>query len=112
MIQAAALPASMNMKSDKGIAAEIERVVDPSVPIYSFRYGKMDRFYTVNYYLGDRLLRFDVELPDDGLLLIAPCDIPSFTADIAPDYTFIPFATLGRSGEVKAELALYSFERK
>ena len=112
MVQAAALPASMNMKSDKVIAAGIERLTDRSEPIYSFRYGKMDRFYTVNYYLGDRLLRFDAEFPSDGLLLIAPHDLPSFSTNIAPGYTFTPFASLGRSGEVKADLALYRFERK
>lgn len=109
MIQASALPATMNYKSDKMMAQEIESVVPAGEPVYSFRYGKMDRFYTLNYYLGDRLHRFDADLPREGVLLIAPHDLPSFSSDIAPGYTFTSFADLGRSGEVKADLALYRF---
>ncbi len=111
MVQAAALPACMNYKSDRDMAARIDALTGEDDSLYSFRYGRMDRFFTLGYYLDDRMWRFDVDNPDEGVLVIAAHDLPSFTSDVAPGYVFAPVADLGRSGEVKADLTLLRFKR-
>ena len=112
MVQASALPACMNYKSDREMAARIEALAPADAPLYSFRYGRMERFFTLGYYLDDRMHRFDVDYPEQGTLIIAAHDLPSFSADIAPGYIFTPVADLGRSGEVKADHTLVRFQRE
>lgn len=109
MVQASALPATMNYKSDRAMAAVISARLSDSENVYAFRPGPMDRFFTLAFYLGDRMHRFDVEHPDRGLLVVSANDLQQLSETQGNDCTFTPVMELGRSGEAKTDLLLVSF---
>ena len=109
MVQGASLPACMNYKSDRDMAHRIEEAVPAQEGLYAFRYGRMERFFTLGYYLDDRLHRFDVDHPEKGVLVIAACDLPSFAEEVATGYRFDEPIELGRSGEAKTDMLLVGF---
>lgn len=112
MVQASALPASMNYKSDRPLADRLEEQVPADAEVYSFRHGRMERFFTLNFYTSDRLRRFEVEKPREGYLVTAVNDLEYITTELAPELEFTPVDTLGRSGEVRAPLVLMRFGPK
>ncbi len=44
-------------------------------PIYSFVSEDMLRYYTVNFYMHDRLRVYDIDLPLEGYLLTGSADV-------------------------------------
>lgn len=111
MVQASALPAAMNYKSDRDMAYAIAEAVDDNETLYSYRSGNMERFFTIDYYLSDRLHRFEVENPSSGLLLVSEGDLQSLAEQEGTGYNYITVAELGRSGEAKTNLLLVRFSR-
>ena len=74
-------PTVLNVKSDYGVARQIACIV-PQGRVYSYRTdvyeaNRMHPF-TVNFYLGDRVVPFDVFLPTAGYLLAGDDDIETF----------------------------------
>ena len=70
-------PEVMNAKSDKPIAEDIRAQV-PEGNLYSYISIDMMRYFTVNFYLDNRVLQFENEQPREGYLLIGPNDYESF----------------------------------
>lgn len=112
MIQTAALPASMNYKSDLPLVARLSASVPLNEKVYSFRHGRMERFYTLGFYTDDRLLRFDAEQPSEGYLVLSEHDVDYVTKELRPDLKYETVTDLGRSGEVKSNLKLLHFSPK
>ncbi|MCM1483009.1 MAG: glycosyltransferase family 39 protein [Muribaculaceae bacterium] len=78
LMSGAILPAVLSAKSDKGVAMEVNAIV-PDGPVYGFVDDPMLRFYTVNYYLDDRMRVYDRELPLEGYLLTGEPDFEEWT---------------------------------
>ncbi len=113
MVSCAVLPAAMNVKSDKPLAEQIETAVGVDAPIYSWRPDAMWRYYTINYYMNDRLCLFDVEKPVSGYLLVGDEDFPMLRDNVAHDYVFNEALTTDRrSSESGQRLKLLKFVLK
>ena len=74
-------PTVLNVKSDKLIAEQIKKIV-PQGQIYSYRtdvyVANRTHPFTINFYLGDRIVPFDVFLPDAGFLVVGQSDVEAF----------------------------------
>lgn len=74
-------PAVLNVKSDKPIAERIAAIV-PEGNLYSYRNdvvpGNRMHPFTINFYLGDRVIPFDVFEPDRGFLVVGNSEIEDF----------------------------------
>lgn len=81
-------PAVLNVKSDKPVAERIEGIV-PEGKIYSYRTditpGNRMHPFTINFYLGDRVMPFDVFEPEKGFLIVGNSEIEDFERAY-PDY--------------------------
>ena len=95
---AAYLPAVLNTKSDQPIARVIETKAPKESPVYMYVDDPMLRYYTVNFYLGDRLRLFEIpegsatlrekqELPADGYVLVGEQEVATL-AERYPGYSF------------------------
>lgn len=84
-LSAAILPPMLTAKSDRSLAAEIERIV-PEGPVYQYISTPMLRFYTANFYLGDRICLFDTHLPERGWLIVGDNDIDAWRQTYGADY--------------------------
>ena len=81
-------PTVLNVKSDKPMAREIATLV-PQGRIYSYRSenteGNPLHPFTVNFYLGDRIVPFQAFLPEEGYLLMGEHEHEPFLKQYA-DY--------------------------
>lgn len=82
---ASVLPPMLTAKSDRALAAEIERIV-PGGPVYQYITAPMLRFYTANFYLGDRICLFETHLPERGWLIVGDNDIDAWRKAYGADY--------------------------
>lgn len=112
-VQAAVLPAAMNFKSDIVEAAILERRVPAPEPLYSYRAEPMSRFFTVNFYLADRMRLFDEDNPESGYLLLTVNEEPAFIDAHKDRWDFRKVLVITkRGGESKCPTALYRFSRR
>ena len=79
-------PAVLNTKADKHLAPVIEKKFDTS-KLYSYMSVDMLHFFSLNFYLGDKIQQFDKVLPQDGVLMIPEGDMPDFKEKFGKDYT-------------------------
>ena len=79
-------PAVLNTKADKHLAPIIEKKFDTS-KLYSYMSVEMMHFFSLNFYLGDKIQQFDKVLPQDGVLMIPEGDMPDFKEKFGKDYT-------------------------
>ena len=74
-------PAVLNVKSDKPIAERIASIV-PEGKLYSYRTditpGNRMHPFTINFYLGDQVVPFDVFEPQKGFLIVGNAEIEDF----------------------------------
>lgn len=113
MVSVAVLPAFMNGKSDKSIAEQITATVGAESRVYSYRPDPMWRYYTIDYYMGDRLLLFDIDRPNSGWLLIGEDDFVAFRSGVGDGYDFMEHSTTeNRSSESGQRLLLLKFKKK
>lgn len=71
-------PAVISYKSDLPMARDLERL-QPNGEIYSFVVTDMLRFFTADFYVGDRIVPFSYEMsPATGLILIGDDDVWEF----------------------------------
>lgn len=105
------LPEIMNAKSDKPIAEKIQTIV-PKGNIYAYISTNMMRFFTINFYLNNRVLLFETEHPESGYLLIGPHDYERFIKAY-PNYSFEEiFRSTQKSCDTKAPVVMYKFHIK
>lgn len=71
-------PAAISYKTDIPMARDLERI-QPNGEIYSFIVSDMMRFFTADFYIGDRIAPFSYEMsPATGLILIGDDDVWEF----------------------------------
>ena len=89
-------PAVLNVKSVKGVAAEINAVAPQSegdiyefIEIGEFADGDPVHYFEVNFYIGDRMASFYKRKPDNGFLLIGDRDAEKYFPQFESEgYTF------------------------
>lgn len=105
-------PCVLNSRCDAVIADRLAQMY-PHKQLYTITGDRLSRFYSVNYYLGDKLLRFESEQPDSGLVLVPYKRAEKFLELYDSLYTFdIDYLDTHRSCEWKTPTAVYRFHRK
>ena len=108
-------PLVLNTKSDKP-QAEIVRKYVPEGRVYSYRThvnpGNPLHPFTINYYLGDRVVPFIEFMPNEGYLLVGDNDIESFY-ERYPNYRVTEVVNFNhRSCDDRRMLHFYHFQRQ
>lgn len=104
------LPEVLNAKSDKPVAEDI-RVRVGDAPLYSYINVDMMRYFTINFYLHNRIKRFEVEHPQEGYLLIGPQDEEVFRTSF-PGYQLQEvYRSEKKSCDTKAPIVMYKFKK-
>ena len=108
-------PLVLNTKSDKP-QAEIVRKYVPEGRVYSYRThvnpGNLLHPFTINYYLGDRVVPFIEFMPNEGYLLVGDNDIESFY-ERYPNYRVTEVVDFNhRSCDDRRMLHFYHFQRQ
>ena len=101
-------PAVLNTKADKHLAPVIEKKFDTS-KLYSYLSVDMLHFFSLNFYLGDKIQQFDKVLPQDGVLMIPEEDMPDFKEKFGKDYTFQKVWEVKRLVECRHPVGFYRF---
>ena len=101
-------PAVLNTKADKHLAPVIEKKFDTS-KLYSYMSVDMLHFFSLNFYLGDKIQQFDKVLPQDGVLMIPEEDMPAFKEKFGKDYTFQKVWEVRRLVECRHPVGFYRF---
>lgn len=101
-------PAVLNTKADKHLAPVIDKKFDTS-KLYSYMSVDMLHFFSLNFYLGDKIQQFDKVLPQDGVLMIPEEDMPDFKKKFGKDYTFQKVWEVKRLVECRHPVGFYQF---
>ena len=101
-------PAVLNTKADKHLAPVIEKKFDTS-KLYSYMSIEMMHFFSLNFYLGDKIQQFDKVLPQDGVLMIPEEDMPDFLEKFGKDYTFQKVWEVRKTVEWHNKVGFYQF---
>ena len=101
-------PAVLNTKADKHLAPVIEKKFDTGKR-YSYMSVDMMHFFSLNFYLGDKIQQFDKVLPQDGVLMIPESDVPDFKEKFGKDYTFQKVWEVRRLVECRHPVGFYRF---
>ena len=78
-------PAVLNTKADKPLAPQIEQRFDMT-KMYSYMSSPMLHFFSLNFYLGDRIQQFEKVKPEDGVLMIPEDDVEEFKKTVGRGY--------------------------
>ena len=109
-------PAVLNVKSDKQVAQAVARIVSQG-RIYSYRTdvvpaNRMHPF-TVNFYLGDRMVPFECFMPEQGYVLMGDDALQDFSARFGQRYALQLVYDSGHiSCDDKRVNKLYRFDLK
>ena len=104
-------PTVLNVKSDKHLAHDIMDIV-PEGPMYSFIKADMMRYFTINFYAGNRILLFETEQPEEGYLLIGKKDAAWYLPEQS-EYDFEPvYVSDKRSCDTRDVVCMYQFKKK
>ena len=101
-------PAVLNTKADKHLAPIIEKKFDTG-KLYSYMSIEMLHFFSLNFYLGDKIQQFDKVLPQDGVLMIPEEDMPDFLEKFGKDYTFQKVWEVRKTVEWHNKVGFYRF---
>ena len=93
-------PTVLNTKADKRWAPVIEKKFDTS-KLYSYMSIDMLHFFSLNFYLGDKIQQFDKTLPQDGIVMVSNDDIQIFTEKYGRNYTFEKIWEIPRTAETR-----------
>ena len=108
MLDSSLQPPVLNTKADKHLAPVIEKKFDTS-KLYSYMSVDMLHFFSLNFYLGDKIQQFDKVLPQDGVLMIPEEDMPAFKEKFGKDYTFQKVWEVKRLVECRHPVGFYQF---
>ena len=112
-------PAVLNAKSDKDVAAEIaELIPENKGHIYEFMShnlhvaGDFLHYYSINFYLGNRIDDFYDKRPAEGYLLLGKRDAEQYLPEFEKEgYSFKLFYTSPK--RVSGDIAeIYEFTKK
>ena len=107
-------PVVLNTKSDRAEAEAIAAIVPAGQRIDSFIDAPLMHFYTVNFYLGDRIGTFDPATATEGWLLVGDRDAGTFLPEHAAAFLFSEpyYVSPKRSCDTKQRITLYRYCRK
>ena len=101
-------PAVLNTKADKPLAPQIEQRFDMT-KMYSYMRSPMLHFFSLNFYLGDRIQQFEKVKPEDGVLMIPEDDVEEFKKTVGRGYCLQRVWQIRRAVEEKHEVGFYKF---
>lgn len=101
-------PAVLNTKADKSLAPQIEQRFDMT-KMYSYMSSPMLHFFSLNFYLGDRIQQFEKVKPEDGVLMIPEDDVEEFKKTVGRGYCLQRVWQIRRAVEEKHEVGFYKF---
>lgn len=101
-------PAVLNTKADKPLAPQIEQRFDMT-KMYSYMSSPMLHFFSLNFYLGDRIQQFEKVMPEDGVLMIPEDDVEEFKKTVGRGYSLQRVWQIRRAVEEKHEVGFYKF---
>lgn len=101
-------PAVLNTKADKPLAPQIEQRFDMT-KMYSYMSSPMLHFFSLNFYLGDRIQQFEKVKPEDGVLMIPEDDVEVFKKTVGRGYCLQRVWQIRRAVEEKHEVGFYKF---
>lgn len=101
-------PAVLNTKADKPLAPQIEQRFDMT-KMYSYMCSPMLHFFSLNFYLGDRIQQFEKVKPKDGVLMIPEDDVEEFKKTVGRGYCLQRVWQIRRAVEEKHEVGFYKF---
>ena len=101
-------PAVLNTKADKPFAPQIEQRFDMT-KMYSYMSSPMLHFFSLNFYLGDRIQQFEKVKPKDGVLMIPEDDVEEFKKTVGRGYCLQRVWQIRRAVEEKHEVGFYKF---
>lgn len=101
-------PAVLNTKADKPLAPQIEQRFDMT-KMYSYMSSPMLHFFSLNFYLGDRIQQFEKVKPEDGVLMIPEDDVEEFKKTVGCGYCLQRVWQIRRAVEEKHEVGFYKF---
>lgn len=103
-------PTVLAVKSDKHLAVRLNDL-EPEEPVYS--YGDWVKFYSINYYLGDRVRIFDMLHPAEGYVLVIDELQEKFLQNNQNAYRLDEvYRTPLRSCDMREKVIVYKFSRK
>lgn len=108
------LPVVLGAKSDRPVAQAVDSIVPRNSIVYSWVGTDMLRYYTINFYLDDRLRVLDTaRLPRSGYLLIGETDIASIRPQlIARGYNVTQLLdSHHRSCDTRQTVLLFQFSK-
>lgn len=103
-------PSVLNTKADKALAPEIEERFDMQ-HLYSYMSSPMLHFFSLNFYLGDRIQQFDKVLPETGVVMLPEDDKEQFLTTCGKGYQLQKVWQIPRAVEEKHEVGFYQFKR-
>jgi len=103
-------PAVLNTKADKQLAPVIEKKFNMN-KLYSYMSIDMMHFFSLNFYLGDRIQQFDKVMPQDGVLMIPEEDMPNFKEKYGNGYTFQKVWEVKKVVEWHKPVGFYRFKK-
>lgn len=101
-------PAVLNTKADKSLAPQIEQRFDMT-KMYSYMSSPMLHFFSLNFYLGDRIQQFEKVKSEDGVLMIPEDDVEEFKKTVGRGYSLQRVWQIRRAVEEKHEVGFYKF---
>ena len=101
-------PAVLNTKADKPLVPQIEQRFDMT-KMYSYMSSPMLHFFSLNFYLGDRIQQFEKVKPEDGMLMIPEDDVEDFKKTVGRGYCLQRVWQIRRAVEEKHEVGFYKF---
>lgn len=105
-------PRIMNAKSDKPIAEYLNRI-QPEGPVYSYIDTDQMRFFTTNFYAGDRIRPIELDDPSTGMLLIGVRQAKEWLPANADRYDFTLVRHFrARSCDMRDQILLLRFDKK
>ncbi len=108
MLDSVLQPAVLNTKADKQLAPVIEKKFDTN-KLYSYISIDMLHFFSLNFYLGDKIQQFEKTLPSDGVLMIPESDMPAFQEKYGKDYQFEKVWEVKKTVEWHSPVGFYRF---
>lgn len=112
------LPRILGVKSDYKMASEIAKLVPPEENIWDYRHdwkpGERSRMhqFTVNFYIGDRIVPLDFNKPKAGYIIMGDDDYLPFVKKY-PCYRLVKVKSFKhKSCDDKRFLTLYTFSMK
>ena len=101
-------PTVLNTKADKHWAPVIEKKFDTS-KLYSYMSIDMLHFFSLNFYLGDKIQQFDKTLPQDGVVMVPEDNLQDFMEKFGKGYTFQKVWEIPRAVESRCPVGFYRF---